>query len=395
MTIHIVPDHRLRVSLRLARWLTTADRAGAFEAVLLAMTKKVKLPHWGSKGAVNRAGDAIRADNLTPGQTIILESWRMAHQRVIHTFEALLRTRAKNLPIEVAQRLKRRNTIVDKLMRFPRMELARMDDIAGCRLIFKSIEDIYEFRNKLHRAKFNHVLRNGDNKDKYDYIKSPSDRGYRGVHDIYEYRAKKGRDTSCNGLLIEIQYRTDVQHAWATAVEVITQITENEPKFNRGDQRYIRLFCLAGEMLARVHEGMTGRIPALSNADLISEFDKLDNEIMVMSLLTSLMVHKWASEKAKAAHVILQLSKDGGLKTHNYDLELEASKALLELEKTYPDDNIVLVGAKTAAEIASAFRNYFNDVGDFLSLMHKAHKMLGSTQETKNETASTKQQRQA
>jgi hypothetical protein len=104
------------------------------------MAKKVELPHWGSKGAINRAGDALRHQSLGDGQTRALESWRMAHRGVIHTFEALLRARAKNKDVEVAQRLKRRSTIVDKLSRYPNMQLARMDDVAGCRLIFPTIE---------------------------------------------------------------------------------------------------------------------------------------------------------------------------------------------------------------------------------------------------------------
>lgn len=213
-------------------------------------------------------------------------------------------------------------------MRYPRMELARMDNVAGCRLIFKSIEELYDFRNKLHRAKFKHVLRNGHNKDKYDYIKAPSEGGYRGIHDIYEYRAQKGRDETCNGLLIEIQYRTEIQHAWATAVEVVTQMTENEPKFNRGDRRHIRLFCLASEMLARAQEGLSGYLPDLSNKDLVDEFNKLESDIHVMWMLTNLIVHKWVGDRTESDHVIFHVTKDGELELHQYDLELEASKAL-------------------------------------------------------------------
>jgi putative GTP pyrophosphokinase len=189
------------------------------------MAKKVDLPHWGSKGAINRAGDALRQKSLNAGQAAALESWRIAHRGVIHTFEAMLRARAKNQDVEVAQRLKRRSTIVDKLSRYPGMQLARMDDVAGCRLIFPSIEALHEFRNKVHQAQFKHILKN--DKKKYDYIETPTKRGYRGIHDVYEYRARKGKSTKYDGLLIEIQYRTSVQHAWAAAVEVVTQMTQN------------------------------------------------------------------------------------------------------------------------------------------------------------------------
>jgi ppGpp synthetase/RelA/SpoT-type nucleotidyltranferase len=180
------------------------------------MGKKASVPPWVSKGAVNRAGDALRAKKLTADHRAVLESWRFAHTHVINTFQALLRARARtqNKKIQVAQRLKRRRTIVDKLSRYPRMELSRMDDVAGCRLIFPTIEGLKAFRDRLHRAKFKHVLKNA--KEKYDYILKPTPRGYRGIHDIYECRAG-GKSTIHNGLLIEIQYRTRIQHAWATA----------------------------------------------------------------------------------------------------------------------------------------------------------------------------------
>ena len=63
-----------------------------------------------------------------------------------------------------------------------------MDDIARCRLIFPGFDELYAFRAKLHKAPFNHKLRNDI--DKYDYIKSPKKTGYRGIHDVYEYDAK-------------------------------------------------------------------------------------------------------------------------------------------------------------------------------------------------------------
>jgi ppGpp synthetase/RelA/SpoT-type nucleotidyltranferase len=338
------------------------------------MAKKVELPHWGSKGAINRAGEALRQKAVSEGQAMALESWRMAHRDVIHSFEALLRARAKNQDVVVAQRLKRRITIKDKLSRYPNMQLARMDDVAGCRLIFPSIEALHGFRSKLHQAKFNHIRKN--EKKKYDYIEMPTDRGYRGIHDIFEYRARKGKSTKCDGLLIEIQYRTNVQHAWATAVEVVTQLTENEPKFDRGDRRYIRLFCLASEMLARAHEGMPSRMPGIGDKELIEEFDKLNEEIRVMEMLIDLTIHEWIGNRMKSDHIILQMTKDKKLKLHQFDLELEASTKLLELEKEFPEDDVVLVGAQTVEEVISAFRNYFNDVREFMRLMAEARRKL-------------------
>lgn len=338
------------------------------------MAKKLDLPHRVSKSAVDRAGNALRTDTLGSGQAEVLESWRLAHRDVINTFQALLRARARGLDVEVAQRLKRRPTITDKLSRQPGMRLSQMDDIAGCRLIFPSIQALHEFRDKVHNANFKHILKN--EKSKYNYIETPTDLGYRGIHDIYAHRSLKG-NTKCDGLLIEIQYRTNVQHAWSTAVEVVTQISEHEPKFNRGDKRYVELFRLASEMLARTHEGMPPRLfPELTNKELLTAFEAVNGEIGVMQTLFNLAIHEWLAEQLVADHIILHLPRNEGFKIYQFDLELEASAKLLELEKAFPDDNVVLVGARTIEEVKSAFRNYFNDVNEFLRLMVEARLVL-------------------
>ena len=151
--------------------------------------------------------------------------------------------------IIVAQRHKRRSTIFGKLDRYPEMQLARMDYVAGCRLIFSDVRMLYSFREHFHKARFHHKRRN--DADKYDYIKHPKVTGYRGIHDVYVYDVNSLIGRHLKGLMVEIQYRTKIQHAWATAVEVIGFITESQPKFQEGDTRYLDAMALASEILAR------------------------------------------------------------------------------------------------------------------------------------------------
>src|SRR5690606_4480620 len=224
----------------------------------------------GSKRRVNRAGAAVRDKTATEEDLSVIDEWRAAHRGVLNTFQAILRNRTRDTGIAVAQRHKRKRTIFDKLLRFPQMQLARMDDVAGCRLIFRRVKDLYAFRENFHRARFNHKRRN--KLDKYDYIKQPKDTGYRGVHDVYEYDVNSEVGKSLAGLYVEIQYRTLVQHAWATAVEVIGFVTESQPKFQKGDRRYERAMALASEILARAHESSRGPFPSLSDRELVKEF---------------------------------------------------------------------------------------------------------------------------
>lgn len=226
----------------------------------------------GSKSRVNRAGDRVRSGTATPEDLHVIEEWRAAHRGVLNTFQAILRQRARSARITVAQRHKRKRTIFDKLERLPGMNLARMDDVAGCRLIFRNQQDLRSFRASFHKARFNHTRRYSKDPDKYDYIKSPKETGYRGIHDVYEYDVNSNVGKPLTGLYVEIQYRTLVQHAWATAVEVIGFITESQPKFQKGDKRYEHAMSLASEVLARAYEGQKGPHPELSDRAVVARF---------------------------------------------------------------------------------------------------------------------------
>ena len=125
-------------------------------------------------------------------------------------------------------------------------------------------------------------------------------------------------------------------------------------------------------MLARAHEQKTSCLPNLSDSELLTEIRALENDIRIIAMLLSLHMHQFIGEMAPSQHVILHLPKNGELEMHPYDLEIEASTELLRLEKENPEDDIVLVGASSAEEVTSAFRNYFKDVRGFIELLEGA-----------------------
>lgn len=180
------------------------------------------------RNRVDKAGKAISAGTETDEDVSLIEQWRSAHGYVINTFQIFFKRRIERFGIEseFAQRLKRRNTVFDKLRRkkldgTPLIRnITSMHDFAGCRLIFDNISDLEAFRQKVTsivemsnvQHKLKHTL------DKYDYIASPKSSGYRGIHDVYEHFPRphrRGDDSSLpwHGLLVEVQYRTRVQHA--------------------------------------------------------------------------------------------------------------------------------------------------------------------------------------
>ena len=319
----------------------------------------------GSKSRVNRAGNNVREGSATRDDIAVIEEWRAAHRAVLNTFQASLRARTRYLNVTVAQRHKRRKTIFDKLDRYEKMNLVRMDDVAGCRLIFQSIEDLYNFRESFLKARFLHKRRNDI--DQYDYIKHPKSTGYRGVHDVYEYDVRSDTNKHLNGLYLEIQYRTLVQHSWATAVEVIGFVTQNQPKFERGDQRYQEVLVYASEILARAHEDQKGPLPELSNEEIVHRFLALDEELHLIHMLRGL--NSFDKSYSEKKNTILAISESDELDVYEFRDATDALRMLFQLEKEFPEKDIVLVKADSSDEVRLAFKNYFSDARDFIDLV--------------------------
>ena len=317
----------------------------------------------GSKGRVSRAGDRVSLGVASDEDLTIIDTWRAAHKAVLNTFQAVLRSRTRATEVVVAQRHKRKNTIFNKLKRIPGMQLARMDDIAGCRLIFPGISELNKFRDRFLTAKFDHKQRNDP--EKYNYISCPKSSGYRGIHDIYEYDVRSSEGSHLKGLLIEIQYRTRIQHAWATTVEVIGYITSSQPKFQTGDDRYHKIMALASEICARAHEDLNGPFPELSDADVCDEFVRMDRELNLIRTLKGLNQAKANAEDRK--NVILVFGTLGELEMFSFRDSNMALQRLFEIEKSSPGKDVVLVRAESNEDVRFAYKNYFSDATEFIT----------------------------
>lgn len=249
--------------------------------------------------------------------------------------------------------------------------------MAGCRLIFKDVKTLNRFRSRFLKARFHHARKNDT--EKYNYIANPKSTGYRGIHDVYSYDVNSESGKHLKGLLVEIQYRTAVQHAWATAVEVIGFITENQPKFEKGDDRYNRAMALASEILARAYEDEKGPYPDKSDVEVVREFLALDTELNLLNTLRGL--NAASAEVSENRNSILIFHKSGELEVRTYRSATEALAALFDLEKEHPGTDIVLVKADTSEEVRFAFKNYFSDARDFIRLVEDGcQKLSGKKQ---------------
>src|SRR5439155_14406089 len=90
-----------------------------------------------------------------------------------------------------------------------------MQDICGSRAVVRSARRVQEL---VRLYKESRDLRH-ERVDEDDYIEKPKGSGYRSVHLIYRYTSDRSK--TYNGLKIEMQFRSALQHAWATAVETV------------------------------------------------------------------------------------------------------------------------------------------------------------------------------
>lgn len=184
----------------------------------------------------HHTGEAVLSQDELSEQIEILDHWRACHSYPLQKATMGLRSRvgtAECVEARVSQRLKRRPTIIDKLTREPQMQLTTMQDIAGCRAVLRNVDEVRRVSRRWTRDK-SRVVR------VYDYMSEPKASGYRGVHVVVQYDAYP----------VEVQLRTQFQHAWGVAIERVGPRIGHDLKSGEGPEEILHLFRVFGDMLA-------------------------------------------------------------------------------------------------------------------------------------------------
>ncbi len=200
-----------------------------------------------SKTRVNLAGarlaEARRFGRQLPTDEMleairVVDAWRQLHAEPLAWVTNALMRRLEPIALHVvvAQRLKRMPQIIKKLARYESMQLARMHDIAGCRVVLDTAAEIDQAARLIRSYGTNRwTIRDED-----DYrADGRPDTGYRALHIILV------RDERW----IEVQLRTQRQHAWAEAVERVTALSDHDVKEGRAPEEFLEYFKLASDGL--------------------------------------------------------------------------------------------------------------------------------------------------
>jgi ppGpp synthetase/RelA/SpoT-type nucleotidyltranferase len=335
-----------------------------------------------SKNQINKAGLILIKDNISVEEWAwaidLADKWRACHAYPINTFQSTLRVKLRDYshnPI-VAQRLKRMPTIIDKLKRYPSMKLTTMNDIGGVRAVLGSVSDVYRLADSYrNNPRFSHELF-----DEYDYIKYPrSEDGYRSFHLIYKYINTLHPEH--DGLRIEMQIRTKLQHIWATAVETMSTFLGQALKSRKGEQEWLDFFALTSSAFAyKEKRSLVPRFGNLKQDDTHKALAESERKLSAIEKMNGFSVAADAiianrnSGYASFYHLIVLNSLEKKVQVTPYGRNSfeQALEDYSKVEKEVADGKKlepVLVSAGRIGALRRAYPNFFLDITEFVGVV--------------------------
>lgn len=326
-----------------------------------------------SRSSVRKAGQNIKNNKATKEDYDIISLWRSKHIYIMAAMVSAIKRKLnknKSNGVIVARRLKRLNSIEVKLKRFHDMKLDRMQDIAGVRVIFKELAQVENFEKSMKAT----YLKGGKKlKFKFigtkDYISVPKDDGYRSIHQIFEYND----DVK---MRLELQIRTELQHYWATAVEVLDMKSKTKIKQGNGEVWNKDFFKLCSELFALLENTNNNN---KSKSDICIKIYELDMEHNILQNLRALAVlnkniEEQVSTKNHYFIVLLDFDRNTltitGFKKKNFENAKELYD-FYEDKSREKNTDVVLISLDEVKTLKKAFPNYYLDSNSFIRVIEK------------------------
>lgn len=318
-----------------------------------------------TKNQLRKLGKRLSQDKNDFEALEKVNKWRASHAYPMQIIFQSVKNKSnkiltKKRPI-VAQRLKRMPTIINKLNRHKDMRLSSMQDIGGVRVVFETIGDVTKFMKDTKIG--NHKLIKVN-----DYIQNPKQDGYRGIHLVYEYH-NDNKSSQYNGLFIEVQVRTTLQHEWATAVEAVGISTHKHIKLGNGDGKWRNFFKFSSIILSILE---TPSIMSEINLQkTLEDLVKIEKELNAIDYLSGLAksINFIKNKDQKKRYFILSIDSNKKVASiYGFDDYIEANiyYEKLEYDQTKYLDS-VLVSVNDIKKITKAYPNYFFDLSKFCS----------------------------
>ena len=204
-----------------------------------------------SKSQLDRLGKRLRAGKINEEDIRLLDAYRRsfspAYNQVVTTIRETLGFEPTGRPA------KSTGSIVEKLGR-QTIRLAQIQDIAGCRVVVSGIDE----QNGAASALANIFPDNSI----FDRRDAPS-HGYRAVHVV----------PSLDGMPIEVQVRTRLQHQWAELSEKLADLFDPSIKYGGGEDEVVGLLMDSSEIISQVEARELGALTINESDPTFEEFE--------------------------------------------------------------------------------------------------------------------------
>lgn len=360
-----------------------------------------------SKTQIDKAAQAIRhgcAEDERKNAIEMIQNFRELHLYPLmliknHLVRTALKIDKKTI---VARRLKRLPTIIDKLERSSldggktanAIKITRMQDIGGCRAIVKNLEQLKLLREKLIKSRSVHkIIRESS------YL-TPKDSGYGGIHLIYSCFDERDNNYPWKKTKIEVQLRTELQHAWATSLEIIDTLENiNLKTSSDGHDEWRRFFYISGCLVA--HDEKACVLPLDKVDEYEAELKALEKNLSVRNKLASYVFSLSVTSddklikklpKKHRGHYLVTMrrssenasenTQDSGKVKFSVSLEAfkikEADEALEALKREDADPKVlisVLLATDNIKSLKKAYPNYLGSTSQFDKFLNKHIKL--------------------
>ena len=326
-----------------------------------------------SKNKARKAGEVLACEDASEEEKreaiAVVNQWREAHRELFCTIPTELKAIAYAVDPDaiVVARIKRIDTIVGKLRRPGlNMKLNEMFDIVGCRIITKDIHSARQISNQVEKQ-----LSVKAGTGIKDYIAYPKRNGYRSTHIISRHDAP---EAGLSNLFCETQIRTQLQHAWATALETYDVATKGSLKFGSGSKSEERLFALISNAFAFKEQASLVPETPQDTTTLRSEILRLNKKLFAIEKLRACAdsVTVVSKEGQLSGDALCLLVIDYALQKTDlyvYDTAEETLANRMYAEREHSKkglQDVLLVRVSSMQNLREAYPNYSTDIARFL-----------------------------
>jgi ppGpp synthetase/RelA/SpoT-type nucleotidyltranferase len=314
---------------------------------LLEKAKSINL----TKSHVRKIGEKLRKGLLEEETIEELEIYRLSYKKPLSvTYKKLDEYCSNYKDSIVTYRIKRFESIIDKLQRFPKMQLERMGDIGGCRCILKNKKEVYSI--------YNTICSNFEIYKVNDYYEKPQEDGYKSIH-VYIKDSKSKK-------IIEVQLRNSDSHEWATLVEISDILFSESIKTKSPQKKELQEFH---KILSRKSLSYKEKEQIINIVQETNYIDKLIYNYKTNYIPTRM---QWAKESIDDTKSFILITNDI---IENTPPDIKVFKSFEEAETAYFSKydnfhNSVLthIQKPTYEKVSKAYSNYILTYHSFISI---------------------------